>query len=65
MKINRHFTCHPSVTCTYPCTCSNQITKEYYDFLVGNINAGLIKKTVCCLDNVTFGVTSYYLISQL
>lgn len=64
MKINRHFTCHPDITCTFPCTSSNNITKEYYNFLVDGINRGYIKKAVCSIENITFGTISYYLISQ-
>lgn len=48
---------------TFPAHCGNQITKEYYDFLVGEINRGTILKAVCRIENKTFGVTSYYLIS--
>lgn len=50
---------------TFPASSSNQITKEYYDFLVGEINRGTILKAVCSVENQRFGVTSYYLISQL
>lgn len=64
MKINRHFTIHPNVEYTYPCSNSNRITEEYYNFLVGEINRGVIKRAVCSIENITFGVTSYYLISH-
>lgn len=42
---------------------ANQITKEYYNFLVGEINRGTMKKAVCRIENYTFGITSYHLIS--
>jgi hypothetical protein len=42
---------------------ANQITKEYYEFLVGEINRGTIKKAVCRIENKVFGTTSYHLIS--
>jgi hypothetical protein len=48
---------------TFPTSQSNQITKEYYDFLIGEINRGTIAKAVCRIENKTFGNTSYYLIS--
>jgi hypothetical protein len=50
---------------TFPASCSNQITKEYYNFLVGEINRGTIFRAVCRIENKIFGVTSYFLISQL
>jgi len=49
---------------TFPTSSSNQITKEYYDFLVGEINRGTIFKAVCRIENKIFGVTSYFLISE-
>lgn len=42
---------------------ANQITKEYYNFLVGEFNRGTIHKAVCRIENKIFGVTSYHLIS--
>lgn len=48
---------------TYPATHSNQITKEYYNHLVGEINRGTVRAAVCAITNVVFGVVSYYLIS--
>ena len=48
---------------TFPPSDGNRITKDYYDFLVGEINRGTIFKAVCRIENKTFGVTSYYLIS--
>lgn len=50
---------------TYPASSSNQITKEYYDFLVGEINRGTMFKAVCRIENKIFGTISYYLISSL
>ncbi len=49
---------------TYPATHSNAITKDYYNFLVGEINRGTIYKAVCRIENPKFGSVSYYLISQ-
>lgn len=63
IKSNTCYNSHPNVeNITAPCH-GNQITKEYYDFLVGEINRGTIKKAVCRIENHTFGKTSYYLIS--
>jgi hypothetical protein len=50
--------------CTFPPHRGNQITKEYYDFLVGEINRGTIFSAVCRNENKTFNSISYYLISQ-
>jgi hypothetical protein len=41
----------------------NQITKEYYDFLVGEINRGTIFRSVCRIEDKRFGSVSYHLIS--
>lgn len=49
---------------TFPCGQSNQITKEYYNFLVGEISRGVIYKSVCRIENKAFGTTCYYLISE-
>jgi len=49
---------------TYPATSSNQISKEYYNMLIGEINRGTIHKAVCRIENKVFGTTSYYLISN-
>jgi hypothetical protein len=49
---------------TFPTSQSNQITKEYYDFLVGEINRGTIFKAVARVENKKFNTTSYYLISE-
>jgi len=50
---------------TVPTSNGNQITKEYYNFLVGEINRGTIFRAVCRIENKIFGTTSYYLISTL
>jgi hypothetical protein len=42
---------------------ANQITKEYYDFLVGEINRGTIFRSVCRIEDKRFGSVSYHLIS--
>ena len=49
---------------TYPASSSNQITREYYNFLVGEINRGTIFRAVCRIENKRFGTTSHYLISE-
>ncbi len=49
---------------TFPCCSSNQITKEYYNMLVGAINNGEVNKSVCRIENKIFGIVSYYLISK-
>jgi hypothetical protein len=49
---------------TYPPHAGNAITKEYYNFLIGEINRGTIKKAVCRVeDKRFFNCVSYYLIS--
>ena len=58
-----NFTIHPEAGVTFGASRSNQITKEYYDFLVGEINRGTIKKAVCRIYNEIFGVTSYHLLT--
>ena len=50
---------------TFPASQSNQISKEYYNFLVGEINRGTILRGVCRIENKIFGTTSYYLISTM
>lgn len=61
-----HGSRHYNVACgvgTFPASHSNSITKEYYWFLVGEINRGTIKAAVCRIENFTFNTESYYLIS--
>lgn len=60
-KINMN--AYPGI-CTFPASHSNQITEDYYWFLVGGINSGTIKKAVCRKELQPFGVVSYYLISE-
>lgn len=48
---------------TVAASSSNQITKTYYDFLVGEINRGTMLKAVCRIHNQKFNYTSYHLIS--
>jgi len=50
---------------TYPASNSNQITKEYYNHLVGEINRGTVLKVICRIENKLFGTISYYLISEM
>ena len=49
---------------TYPASSSNQITKEYYNHLIGEINRGTVLKAICRIENKIFGTISYYLISE-
>lgn len=49
---------------TYPATSSNQITKEYYNSLIGEINRGTIHKAICRIEDKRFDTVSYYLISE-
>jgi len=49
---------------TYPASSSNQITKEYYNHLIGEINRGVVHKAICRIENKIFGTVSYYLISE-
>lgn len=49
---------------TYPTSSSNEISKEYYNHLVGEINRGIVFKAICRIENKTFGTTSYFLISE-
>ena len=49
---------------TYPANQGNEITKEYYNMLVGEINRGTISKAVCRIENKRFGNISYHLISE-
>ena len=58
-----HFTTHPTITSISPCTNSNMITKEYYNFLVGEINRGVVQKAVCEVYYPEHSYTSYHLIS--
>lgn len=41
----------------------NQITKEFYDHLVGEINRGTVRKAVCRVHYPKFNYTTYNLIS--
>ncbi len=46
------------------CSQSNGITKDYYNFLIGEINKGNMQdKAVCKTTNDIYGKKNYYLIS--
>lgn len=62
MKTETHFNVAKGIQTIAPCA-GNQITEDYYLFLVGEINRGTIKKAVCRIENKTFDIVSYYLIS--
>lgn len=49
---------------TYPTSRGNEITKGYYDFLVGEINRGVIYRAVARVESKVFGYISYHLISE-
>jgi|688.fasta_scaffold03804_58 hypothetical protein len=62
--MGHHFNFPPNRTVqTVPTSRENAITKEYYDFLVGEINRGTIFRAVCRIENKIFGSVSYHLIS--
>ena len=61
--MSQHITAHKEVQVTFAASDSNAITKDYYNFLVGNINRGTIKSAVCEIVNEVFGVTSYHLLT--
>ena len=49
----------------FPATTSNQITKDYYYFLIGEINRGTCTKKVCEVlrKNGNYQYNTYHLIS--
>jgi hypothetical protein len=59
-----HFNSSVKPINTFPPSQGNEITKSYYDFLVGEINRGTMFKSVCRIENNKFNSTSYYLISE-
>jgi hypothetical protein len=60
-----HFNFPPNKSVqTVPASRDNEITKEYYNFLVGEINRGTIFRAVCRIEKKTFGSVSYHLISE-
>ena len=59
-----HINTHKEVGNVFPYSYSNQITENYYWFLVGEINRGTIKAGVCRIENKTFGTTSYHLLTS-
>ena len=59
-----HFTLPNREITIFSCNSSNRITKEYYNFLVGEINRGTVIKAVCSITDKRFDYTAYYLISS-
>lgn len=59
-----HLNIHPEVENTFPATRGNAISKAYYDFLLGEINRGTMKKAVCRFEYPQFNYISYHLISS-
>lgn len=49
---------------TFPATRGNEITKEYYNSLIGEINRGTIYKAICRIEDKRFNTVSYHLISE-
>ena len=58
-----HFNLPKKPIHTVPTSSATEITKEYYDFLVGQINDGTMHKAVCRKEDKRFNYTSYHLIS--
>jgi len=58
-----NFTLPKEAIYTVPASHANEITKDYYNFLVGEINRGTIKRAVCRIESLLFGTVSYHLIS--
>ena len=50
---------------TFPCNQSNAISKDYYNFLIGEINRGfnMQDKAICKTTDNIYGKENYYLIS--
>jgi hypothetical protein len=58
-----NYNSHPLVTNVTSAQTGNEITRDYYWHLVGEINRGTKIAAVCRVENLKFGVTSYHLIS--
>ena len=50
-----HINTHHEVRYIFPYSYSNQITEDYYWFLLGEINRGTIKGAVCRIEYPQFG----------
>lgn len=50
-----HINTHKEVGNIFPYSHSNQITEDYYWFLLGEINRGTIKGAVCRIEYPKFG----------
>lgn len=61
-KIIKHFTHIPNARVICGASNVNEITKEYYNFLVGEIHRGTMNKAVVSIENKTLGHTSYHLL---
>lgn len=59
-----HITAHKNVASIYSASSSNQISKEYYYHLVGEINRGTMVSAVCEVYNIIFGTSSYHLLTM-
>lgn len=54
---------HKEVKRTFPPSPSNEISREYYNSLLGQINSGSLKSAVCKKEDPRFNQASYYLIT--
>jgi len=63
-RFMRNFTLPKDPIYTYPASTGNEITKEYYNILVGEINRGTIQKALCKVEDKFFNNVRYYLISN-
>lgn len=61
--MSTNFTLPKNPVYTVPASLANQITKEYYNHLVGEINRGTVLKGVCSRYDARFNYTTYHLIS--
>ena len=57
-------TTHPEAP-IYGARRGNQITREYYQTLVEEINGGIRIAAVCMQEHIASGSRSYYLISSI
>jgi len=64
-KATLNFTLPAKEVYTFPHGQSNQITEEYYNFLIGEINRGVIQKAVLKVTYTEYHKdVRYYLISE-
>lgn len=61
--IRTNFTLPVTPIDTIAASAANQITESYYNFLIGEINRGVIRKAVCARYCERFNYATYHLIS--